>query len=73
MVMSTAHWESAMRSAQAAPLKPPKTSEWMMPRRAQASMEMGSSGTIGMCRVTRSPFFRPATSRSSAANSFTRT
>ena len=42
-----------------------------MPSLAQASIVTGSSGTIGMCRVTRSPVFRPASSRSTAANSFT--
>ena len=49
-----------MRSAQAWPENPPNTWEWMTPRRAQASMVMGSSGTMGMCSVTRSPRFRPA-------------
>ena len=33
---------------------------------------IGSSGTIGICSVTRSPFFRPQKSRNSAAISFTR-
>ena len=71
MVISTRLPESAMRAPQALPLKPPNTSEWITPSRAQASMVTGSSATIGMCRVTRSPAFRPAKSRSSAANSFT--
>jgi hypothetical protein len=64
--------ESAIRVPQALPLKPPKTWEWMTPSRAQASIVIGSSGTIGMCSVTRSPCFRPAKSRSTAANSLTR-
>ncbi len=72
MVISTRLPESAIRVPQALPLKPPNTCEWMTPSRAQASMVTGSSGTIGMCRVTRSPVFRPAKSRSSAANSLTR-
>ena len=64
--------ESAIRVPQALPLKPPNTCEWMTPSRAQASIVTGSSGTIGMCSVTRSPAFSPQKSRSSAANSFTR-
>ncbi len=36
-----------MRSPQAAPENPPNTSEWMTPRRAQASIDTGSSGIIG--------------------------
>ena len=60
-----------MRLPAALPLKPPNTSEWMTPSLAQASMVTGSSATIGMCRVTRSPALSPQKSRSSAANSFT--
>ncbi len=71
MVIRTRLPESAMRLPQAVPLKPPNTSEWMTPSLAQASMVTGSSGTMGMCSVTRSPADRPAKSRSSAANSFT--
>ena len=71
MVIRTRLPESAMRLPQAVPLNPPNTSEWMTPSRAQASMVTGSSGTIGMCSVTRSPVLSPAKSRSSAANSFT--
>ena len=59
MVIRTRLPESAMRVPQALPLKPPNTSEWMTPSRAQASMVTGSSVTIGRCRVTRSPAFRP--------------
>ena len=64
--------ESAMRCPQAAPLNPPNTWEWITPSRAQASITTGSSGTIGMCSVTRSPAWRPQKSRNRAANSFTR-
>ncbi len=71
MVIRTRLPESAMRAPQAAPLKPPNTSEWITPSRAQASMVTGSSATMGMCSVTRSPALRPAKSRSRAANSFT--
>src|SRR5208282_3578293 len=65
--------ESATRVPHASPLNPPNTTEWITPRRAHASMVMGNSGTMGMWMVTRSPAFRPQKSRSSAANSFTRT
>ncbi len=64
--------ESAILVPQALPLNPPNTWEWMTPSRAHASMTTGSSGTIGMCSVTRSPALTPAKSRSSAANSLTR-
>ena len=63
--------ESAIRPPQAPPLNPANTWEWTTPSRAQASMVTGSSGTIGMCSVTRSPAWRPR-SRSTAANSLTR-
>ena len=63
--------ESAIRPPQAPPLNPANTWEWTTPSRAQASMVTGSSGTIGMCRVTRSPAWTPR-SCSTAANSFTR-
>ena len=55
MVIRTRLPESAIRLPQAVPLKPPNTSEWMTPSRAQASMVTGSSATMGMCSVTRSP------------------
>ncbi|WSB01656.1 hypothetical protein OIE54_21545 [Streptomyces sp. NBC_01794] len=71
MVTRTRLPESAIRSPQAVPLNPPNTSEWMTPSRAQASMEMGSSGTIGRWKVTRSPVSRPPKPRSRAANSLT--
>ena len=71
-MISTRLPESAILVPQALPLKPPNTCEWMTPSRAQASIVTGSSGTIGMCSVTRSPALSPAKSRSSAANSFTR-
>ncbi len=64
--------ESAMRPPHAAPLNPANTWEWITPSRAQASMVTGSSGVIGMCKVTRSPALSPQKSRSSAAVSLTR-
>ena len=70
-MISTRLPESAIRVPAALPLNPPNTWEWITPSRAQASMVTGSSGTIGMCSVTRSPALSPAKSRSSAANSFT--
>ena len=39
---------SAMREASSAAAKPPNTTEWIAPSRAQASMAMAASGTIGM-------------------------
>ena len=39
---------SSMRVASSLEEKPPKTTEWIAPRRAQASMAIGASGTIGM-------------------------
>jgi len=39
---------SSMRADSSAGAKPPKTTEWMAPRRAQASIAMTASGTIGM-------------------------
>ena len=64
--------ESAARRPHASPEKPPKTTEWTTPSRAQASIVIGSSATIGMWIVTRSPALSPQKSRSRAANSFTR-
>ena len=64
--------ESAIRPPHAVPEKPAKTSEWTTPSRAHASMQMGSSGTMGMWSVTRSPGFRPQKSRRRAAISLTR-
>jgi len=39
---------SSMRLASSFAAKPPKTTEWMAPMRAQASMAITASGTIGM-------------------------
>ena len=39
---------SAMRLASSGAAKPPKTTEWTAPMRAQASMATTASGTIGM-------------------------
>jgi hypothetical protein len=38
---------SSMRTASSLGAKPPKTTEWTAPRRAQASMAIAASGTIG--------------------------
>ena len=40
--------ESSMREASSCAAKPPKTTEWTAPRRAQASIATTASGTIGM-------------------------
>ena len=39
---------SSMRMASSCAAKPPNTTEWMAPRRAQASIAITASGTIGM-------------------------
>ncbi len=39
---------SSMRVASSGEAKPPKTTEWMAPMRAQASIATTVSGTIGM-------------------------
>jgi hypothetical protein len=46
-VMSIFEPQSWMRSRRAAAEKPPKTTEWIAPMRAQASIAIGSSGIIG--------------------------
>jgi len=39
---------SSMRLASSFDAKPPKTTEWIAPMRAHASMAITASGTIGM-------------------------
>ena len=39
---------SSMRVASSGAAKPPNTTEWMAPMRAQASIAITASGTIGM-------------------------
>ena len=39
---------SSMRLASSLEAKPPNTTEWMAPMRAQASIAITASGTIGM-------------------------
>ena len=39
---------SSMRVASSGAAKPPNTTEWMAPSRAQASIAITASGTIGM-------------------------
>jgi hypothetical protein len=39
---------SSMRVASSCAAKPPNTTEWIAPIRAQASMAMAASGIIGM-------------------------
>ena len=46
--MTTLHWASSMRVCRASAEKPPKTTEWGAPIRAQASMATTVSGIIGM-------------------------
>ncbi len=40
--------QSSMREASSWAAKPPNTTEWTAPRRAQASIATTASGTIGM-------------------------
>ncbi len=40
--------ESSMRAASSLAAKPPNTTEWIAPMRAQASMAKIASGIIGM-------------------------
>ena len=40
--------QSSMRTASSFAAKPPKTTEWTAPMRAQASIAIAASGTIGM-------------------------
>ena len=47
-VTTTRLSQSRMRPASASGEKPPNTTEWTAPIRAQASMAMAASGTIGM-------------------------
>ena len=44
-----------MRSPSAPAPKPAKTTEWMAPMRAQASISTMASGIVGSDSVTRSP------------------
>ena len=39
---------SSIRTASSGAAKPPNTTEWIAPIRAQASIAMTASGTIGM-------------------------
>jgi hypothetical protein len=47
-VMMTRAWQSLTRSLIASLEKPPKMTVWMTPRRAQASIAIAASGTMGM-------------------------
>jgi len=52
-------WQSSIRVASSLAAKPPKTTECTAPIRAQASMAIAASGTMGMYRMTRSPLPTP--------------
>ena len=41
-------WQSSIRVASSLAAKPPNTTEWTAPSRAQASMAIAASGTMGM-------------------------
>ena len=48
VVTSTSEVQSTMRWASESAEKPPNTTEWMAPMRAQANSVKASSGIIGM-------------------------
>ena len=58
-VTSTLASASLIRSRRASAAKPPKTTEWVAPMRAQASIATGSSGTMPRYIATRSPLATP--------------
>ena len=58
-VRTTLHCESTMRARSASAENPAKTTEWIAPIRAHASIAYAASGTIGMYRQTRSPLRTP--------------
>ena len=47
-VIISAGFASSMRAARLAAAKPPNTTEWMAPMRAQARIAKHASGIIGM-------------------------
>src|SRR3982751_5916163 len=55
--MRTLHCESLIRSRSDSGEKPPNTTEWIAPMRAQPSMAMTASGIIGREIAARSPLF----------------
>ncbi len=58
-VRTTLHCESTMRARRASAENPAKTTLWIAPIRAHASIAYAASGTIGMYRQTRSPLRTP--------------
>ena len=61
-VMMRFESQSWMRPARASGEKPPKTTEWMAPMRAQARTATAISGIMGRYMVTRSPRSTPRAS-----------
>lgn len=57
---------SSIRAATLCEAKPPNTTEWIAPMRAQASSVMCASAIIGMYTNTRSPRCTPSDSRIAA-------
>ena len=55
-----------MRLASSGAAKPPNTTECTAPSRAQASIAITASGTIGMVITTRSPARTPDAARAPA-------
>src|SRR5258708_12220192 len=58
-VIISAGFASSMRAARLAAAKPPNTTEWTAPRRAQATIAKQASGIIGREKTNRSPHFPP--------------
>ena len=58
---------SSIRLASSAAAKPPNTTECTAPSRAQASIAITASGTIGMYTTTRSPRPTPHAARAPAS------
>ena len=46
-VITSVDWQSSMRPASESGEKPPNTTEWIAPMRAQASIATAASGIIG--------------------------
>ena len=58
---------SSMRERRASAEKPPKTTEWIAPMRAHASMVTTASAIMGRYTATRSPLPTPSASNAFAA------
>ena len=71
-VISTLASENSIRSRTDSALKPPNTTLWTAPMRAQASIATATSGIIGRKIPTRSPWPTPSAASANAARSTSR-